>query len=313
MRPPVLRRSAAARQLSEAARRMAEEFTEYGRRLLAHDGADPADFVPRPIDLQGQDDIGRAGEAIEEVRREAVRVAGEQAVLRRATTQLSRRTLGVVQRQLALISELEERETDQDRLASLFGLDHLAVRVRRLAESALALNGVETYHRWTHPIPLVNVLRAAAYEVADHRRVELSGVPPLDVVEPVVSDLVHLLAELLENATSFSSPQTRVALSGQQLPDGRVLVEIEDRGIGLSRFDMEDINQRLAEPPEVDLAVSHRMGLFLVGRLARRHGIRVQVRPSGSGGTTALVMVPAHAVERGRAHAASGGLATDVG
>ncbi|RBM23381.1 hypothetical protein DEH69_03315 [Streptomyces sp. PT12] len=291
---------------------MAEEFTEYGRSLVVPEGPAPEGLAPRPLALHGQDDIGQAAEAVEAVRREAVRAAARQFALRHATVQLTRRTLGVVQRQLALISELEERETDQDRLASLFGLDHLAVRVRRLAESALALNGVETYHRWAHPIPLVNVLRAAAYEVEDHRRVELGGVPPLDVIEPVVSDLVHLLAELLENATSFSSPVTRVALSGQQLPDGRVLLEIRDRGIGLSPLDVEDINHRLAEPPEADLTAPRHMGLILVGRLARRHGIRVQVRPSDSYGTTALVMVPARAVERGH-RAASGRVAEDVG
>ncbi|WP_233289221.1 sensor histidine kinase KdpD, partial [Kitasatospora sp. MBT63] len=132
----------------------------------------------------------------------------------------------------------------------------------------------------------------AASEVEQYERIELAAVPSTEVAGRVVNDLVHLLAELLENATSFSSPQTRVRVTGHALPDGRVLVEIHDTGIGLSPDDLADINERLASPPVVDVSVSRRMGLFVVGRLSLRHGIRIQLRPSDSGGTTALVMLP---------------------
>ncbi|MYQ34054.1 ATP-binding protein, partial [Streptomyces sp. SID4956] len=113
-------------------------------------------------------------------------------------------------------------------------------------------------------------------------------------------DLVHLLAELLENATSFSSPQTKVKVTGHALPDGRVLIEIHDTGIGLSPEDLAAINERLASPPTVDVSVSRRMGLFVVGRLSQRHGIRIQLRPSDSGGTTALVMLPVDVAQGGK-------------
>ncbi|WP_037886485.1 sensor histidine kinase, partial [Streptomyces viridochromogenes] len=153
---------------------------------------------------------------------------------------------------------------------------------------------------WTRPVPLVDVLRAAASEVEQYERIELSSVPTTEVAGRVVNDLVHLLAELLENATSFSSPQTKVKVTGHALPDGRVLIEIHDTGIGLSPEDLAAINERLASPPTVDVSVSRRMGLFVVGRLSQRHGIRIQLRPSDSGGTTALVMLPVDVAQGGK-------------
>ena len=137
------------------------------------------------------------------------------------------------------------------------------------------------------------MLRAAASEVEQYERIELSGVPETEIHGRAVTDLVHLLAELLENATTFSSPQTKVRVTATRLPDGRVMIEIHDKGIGLTAEDFADINHKLANPPTVDAAVSQRMGLFVVGRLADRHGIRVQLRPSGEqAGTTSLVMLP---------------------
>ncbi|MGJ3561007.1 ATP-binding protein [Streptomyces sp. INA 01156] len=164
--------------------------------------------------------------------------------------------------------------------------------MRRNGENLLVLAGEEPGRRWTRPVPLVDVLRAAASEVEQYERIELTAVPTTQVAGRVVNDLVHLLAELLENATSFSSPQTKVKVTGHALPDGRVLIEIHDTGIGLSPEDLAAINERLASPPTVDVSVSRRMGLFVVGRLSQRHGIRIQLRPSDSGGTTALVMLP---------------------
>src|SRR4029079_5810437 len=133
-----------------------------------------------------------------------------------------------------------------------------------------------------------------------YERIELTSVPASEVTGRIVNDLVHLLAELLENANSFSSPQPKGRVTGHSLPDGRVLIEIHDTGIGLSPEDLADINERLANPPTVDVSVSRRMGLFVVGRLSLRHGIRIQLRPSDSGGTTALVMLPVDLTQGGK-------------
>ncbi len=165
--------------------------------------------------------------------------------------------------------------------------------MRRNGENLLVLAGEEPGRRWDQPVPLVDVLRAASSEVEQYERIELSGVPEAEIHGRAVTDLVHLLAELLENATTFSSPQTKVRVTATRLPDGRVMVEIHDKGIGLTAEDFADINHKLANPPTVDAAISQRMGLFVVGRLSDRHGIRVQLRPSGEqAGTTSLVMLP---------------------
>ena len=248
------------------------------------------------VGVHGRGIIGQVAAAFDDVHREAVRLAAEQALLRGNVnamfTNLSRRSQGLIQRQLSLINELESREGDPVQLSLLFKLDHLATRMRRNGENLLVLAGEEPGRRWTHPVPLVDVLRAAASEVEQYERIELAAVATTEVAGRVVNDLVHLLAELLENATSFSSPQTKVRVSGHALPDGRVLIEIHDTGIGLSPEDLAAINERLASPPTVDVSVSRRMGLFVAGRLSLRHGIRIQLRPSDSGGTTALVMLP---------------------
>jgi signal transduction histidine kinase len=255
------------------------------------------DTAVSPIPLHGKDEIGEVARAFDQVHQQAVSLAAEQALLRGNVnaifTNLSRRSQGLIQRQLALITDLENNEADPDQLENLFKLDHLATRMRRNGETLLGLAGEEPGRRWNTPVPLVDVLRAAASEVEHYERIELAGIPEADVVGPAVTDLVHLLAELLENATSFSSPQTRVLVNATRLPDSRVLVEIHDKGIGLTAEDFAEINEKLAEPPTVDATISRRMGLFVVGRLSQRHDIRVQLRPSGeSAGTTSLVMLP---------------------
>ncbi|MFF2549320.1 nitrate- and nitrite sensing domain-containing protein [Kitasatospora sp. NPDC058063] len=259
-----------------------------------------------PIPLHGKDEIGEVARAFDQVHQQAVALAAEQALLRGNVnaifTNLSRRSQSLIQRQLALITDLENNEADPDQLENLFKLDHLATRMRRNGENLLVLAGEEAGRRWNTPVPLVDVLRAAASEVEQYERVELSGIPEVDVVGAAVTDLVHLLAELLENATSFSSPQTRVLVNATRLPDGRVLVEIHDKGIGLTAEDFAEINEKLAEPPTVDATISRRMGLFVVGRLSQRHDIRVQLRPSGeSAGTTSLVMLPPFVTQSGAA------------
>ncbi|MGY1578713.1 nitrate- and nitrite sensing domain-containing protein [Streptomyces sp. MN13] len=292
------------RRLEDTATKVASErLPELVKQLSESDPQD-VDTSVESVGVHSRDEIGRVAAAFDDVHREAVRLAAEQALLRGNVnamfTNLSRRSQGLIQRQLSLISELESREADPDQLASLFKLDHLATRMRRNGENLLVLAGEEPGRRWTRPVPLVDVLRAAASEVEQYERIELAAVPTTQVAGRVVNDLVHLLAELLENATSFSSPQTKVKVTGHALPDGRVLIEIHDTGIGLSPEDLAQINERLASPPTVDVSVSRRMGLFVVGRLSQRHGIRIQLRPSDSGGTTALVMLPVDVAQGGK-------------
>ncbi|NUS14679.1 MAG: sensor histidine kinase, partial [Streptomyces sp.] len=302
------------RRLQQTAQDVAQNrLPELVKQLSESDPQD-VDTSVASIGINSRDEIGQVARAFDEVHSEAVRLAAEQALLRGNVnamfTNLSRRSQGLIQRQLSLISELESREADPDQLSSLFKLDHLATRMRRNGENLLVLAGEEPGRRWTRPVPLVDVLRAAASEVEQYERIELTSVPSAEVTGRVVNDLVHLLAELLENATSFSSPQTKVRVTGHALPDGRVLIEIHDTGIGLSPEDLADINERLANPPTVDVSVSRRMGLFVVGRLSLRHGIRIQLRPSDSGGTTALVMLPVDVTQGGanaKANAGAGG------
>ncbi|MEU9114770.1 nitrate- and nitrite sensing domain-containing protein [Streptomyces sp. NPDC048483] len=296
-------------RLQDTAQRVAQDrLPELVKQLSEADPQD-VDTSVESVGVHSRDEIGRVAAAFDDVHREAVRLASEQALLRGNVnamfTNLSRRSQGLIQRQLSLISELESREADPDQLSSLFKLDHLATRMRRNGENLLVLAGEEPGRRWTRPVPLVDVLRAAASEVEQYERIELNAVPQTEVAGRVVNDLVHLLAELLENATSFSSPQTKVKVTGHALPDGRVLVEIHDTGIGLSPEDLSAINERLASPPTVDVSVSRRMGLFVVGRLSLRHGIRIQLRPSDSGGTTALVMLPVDVAQGGKKPAPS--------
>ncbi|MFG2360007.1 nitrate- and nitrite sensing domain-containing protein [Streptomyces sp. NPDC048521] len=292
------------RRLQETATKVAQDrLPELVKQLSESDPQD-VDTSVESVGVHSRDEIGQVAAAFDDVHREAVRLAAEQALLRGNVnamfTNLSRRSQGLIQRQLSLISELESREADPDQLSSLFKLDHLATRMRRNGENLLVLAGEEPGRRWTRPVPLVDVLRAAASEVEQYERIELASVPTTEVAGRVVNDLVHLLAELLENATSFSSPQTKVKVTGHALPDGRVLIEIHDTGIGLSPEDLAAINERLASPPTVDVSVSRRMGLFVVGRLSQRHGIRIQLRPSDSGGTTALVMLPVDVAQGGK-------------
>ncbi|MFF9689967.1 nitrate- and nitrite sensing domain-containing protein [Streptomyces sp. NPDC014623] len=293
-----------ARQMSRSMRRLrtaAFGIAEQRLPMLVDQlsRAEPGrvDTRVQPIPINSQDEIGEVARAFDQVHREAVRLAAEQAMLRGNVnaifTNLSRRNQSLIEGQLTLITDLENNEADPDQLESLFKLDHLATRMRRNGENLLVLAGEEPGRRWNQPVPLVDVLRAASSEVESYERIELTGVPESEIHGQAVTDLVHLLAELLENATTFSSPQTKVRVTATRLPDGRVMVEIHDKGIGLTAEDFADINHKLANPPTVDAAVSQRMGLFVVGRLADRHDIRVQLRPSGEqAGTTSLVMLP---------------------
>ncbi|MFJ8632915.1 nitrate- and nitrite sensing domain-containing protein [Streptomyces sp. NPDC093568] len=289
--------SRSMRQLRNAAFGIAEQRLPMLVDQLSRTDPGRVDTRVQPIPINTRDEIGEVARAFDQVHREAVRLAAEQALLRgninAIFTNLSRRNQSLIEGQLTLITDLENNEADPDQLENLFRLDHLATRMRRNGENLLVLAGEEPGRRWDQPVPLVDVLRAASSEVEQYERIELSGVPEAEIHGRAVTDLVHLLAELLENATTFSSPQTKVRVTATRLPDGRVMIEIHDKGIGLTAEDFADINHKLANPPTVDAAISQRMGLFVVGRLSDRHGIRVQLRPSGEqAGTTSLVMLP---------------------
>jgi PAS domain S-box-containing protein len=225
-----------------------------------------------------------------------IRDVTEQAALRKSIGDLlhnlARRSQGLVDRQLELIDELERKEADPDRLDELFRMDHLATRMRRNVENLIVLSGVDQRRRWSASVPLGDVVEAAVAEVEDYSRVQVAGIHDLALAGQAASDVAHLLAELVENATSFSSPTTMVEVSGGPAGNGYVL-EIEDHGIGMSDAELDEANRRLAEPLAADVAVSRMMGFHVVGRLAARHGIRVQLRQRWFGGVTALVLLPA--------------------
>jgi HAMP domain-containing protein len=259
------------------------------------------DVVPEPVPVTSSDEIGQVSAAFNSVHRVAIQVATEQAALRKSIgdmfLNLARRSQSLIDRQLELIDDLERTEADPDALEHLFKLDHLATRMRRNSEDLIVLSGAEPARRWSQPVPLVDVVRAALGEVEDYNRVELLPIDDVGVAGQGVSDVVHLLAELIENATSFSPPGTKVQVAGQQVSNGYVL-EIEDRGLGMSDDELVEANERLANPPMVDFALSRMLGLYVVARLAQRYGIKVQLRHSWYGGITALVLLPPTVVLR---------------
>jgi len=242
-----------------------------------------------------RDEIGDVARAFDVIHLAAVDLATEQAALRRSISEmflnLARRSQTLIDRLLERLDDLE-READSDTLEKLFGVDHLATRLRRTAEGLIVLSGAsEPPRRWVEAIPLMDVVRGAVQEVEDYQRIEVLPIDGVQLTGYAVSEVMHLLAELIENATRFSPPGTVVRIGGQPGATGHV-IEIEDRGIGMSDTELELANERLANPPAVDAAVARQLGLAVIGRLARRHDIRVQLRHSFYGGITALVLLP---------------------
>ncbi|WP_370027329.1 nitrate- and nitrite sensing domain-containing protein [Planotetraspora sp. GP83] len=260
------------------------------------DGGAAANVEVTPIRVTAKDEIGEVARAFDEVHREAVRLAAQESALRTNVNamfvNLSRRSQSLVERQLSLIDGLEQGEEDEERLAHLFRLDHLATRMRRNSENLLVLAGQEPARRWSQPIPVIDVVRAALSEVEGYERVTMQVISDVSVVGGSVNDGIHLIAELVENAISFSPPQTKVTISTNRIDGGGLMISISDRGIGITGDELSIVNYRLANPPEPDVSVSRRMGLFVVARLAHRHGIRVQLRQQDGGGVTAMVLVP---------------------
>jgi signal transduction histidine kinase len=277
-------------QLPERVRRLSE----------APDAAANLDVAP--IDVLTADEIGQVARAFDQVHAEAVRLAGNEAMLRASFNamfvSLSRRSQSLIERLARTIDSLEQNEDDPDRLSSLFSMDHLVTRMRRNSENLLLLAGHAGARKWSDPVTLADVARAATAEIEQYGRVVLNIQPGIAVIGHSVSDVVHLLAELVENATLFSPKDTEVMVSAQERSGGGVLFEITDKGIGVPDERLAEMNWRLDNPPVIDVSVSKHMGLFAVGRLAERHGVRVRLRAAIPQGLSAVVWLPETVIER---------------
>ncbi|EST20637.1 sensor histidine kinase, partial [Streptomyces roseochromogenus] len=287
----------------EIARR---KLPEAMRRLRAGEEIDiQAEAAAEP---PAEDETGQVAEALTTVHRAALRAAVERAELASGISgvfvNLARRSQVLVHRQLSLLDSMERRSDDPDELSDLFRLDHLTTRMRRHAESLIILSGAAPGRAWRVPVSLTNVVRAAVSEVEDYARVEVRQLPEAHVIGAAVADLTHLLAELLENAAQFSPPHTRVRVTGEPVGNGYAL-EIEDRGLGMGAEPLAEANRRIEQSEALDLFDSDRLGLFVVSRLASRHDVKVHLRTSPYGGTTAVVLLPTDLLHSGAPERAS--------
>jgi signal transduction histidine kinase len=260
------------------------------------DPAIVAERIAEPLPVRSKDEFGQVTQAFNAVHLAAVRTAAEQAVLRASVAtmfvNLARRSQILVDRLIGHLDRLERGEQDPDRLSELFQLDHLATRMRRNDENLLVLAGADSTRVQREPAALMDVLRAAQSEVEHYTRLQFGVIDQdIEIAAHAVNDLVHLVAELFDNATAFSAPSTAIIVEARRMGD-RAVLQVEDRGIGMSPDQYNELNQRLSEPPMVDVAVSRMMGLVVVARLATRHGVRVELRPAPERGTIAEVMMP---------------------
>ena len=247
----------------------------------------------------GRDEIGRVGQAFDLVRQTAIRAAVDEARLRQGLNDvfrsLARRSQSLLHRQLTLLDQMERRASDPEALDDLFRLDHLTTRMRRHAEGLVILAGAPPGRGWSSPVRMVDVMRGAIAEVEDYARVSVATRSQAALTGSAVADVIHLLAELIENATTLSPPYTSVRVSGDTVANG-FAIEVEDRGLGMSPSRLTELNERLGNPPEFNPSDSEQLGLFVVSQLAKRHGIRVTLRASPYGGTAAIVLIPRHLV-----------------
>ena len=280
-------------------------------RLLTESPEAATSMVVAPINVPAKDEIGEVARAFDQVHSEAVRLAGEQALLRSTFNamfvNLSRRSQSLIERLARMIDNLEQNEADPDRLGELFSMDHLVTRMRRNSENLLLLAGHENPRKRSESIALADVARAAISEIEQYNRISLNVAPGISVIGVAVSDVAHLLAELIENATIFSPKDTQVQVLMQEVSSGGVLIEIRDKGIGVSEARLADMNWRLDNPPTIDVSVSRHMGLFAVARLAERHRVRVRLRSAAPQGLSALVWLPEGVIERTSIYGSVGG------
>ena len=282
-------------RLDGSVRAMAEErLPRVVERLRRGEDVDVLAESPPPA-ASGIREVSQIATSFATVQQAAVAAAVEQARLRRGINKvflnISMRNQSLLHRQLGMLDGMERRTTDPAVLADLFRLDHLTTRMRRHAEGLIILSGATPGRGWRDPVPVVDVLRAAIAEVEDYVRVDVVSESPDLVAGIAVNDVIHLVAELVENATVFSPPNTRIEIRADRVGTGLV-AEVEDRGLGLSPDEIDDINRLLASPSEFDLVNSEKLGLFVVSSLAARHKINVSLRRSAYGGTTAIVLLP---------------------
>ncbi|MCX4983442.1 nitrate- and nitrite sensing domain-containing protein [Streptomyces sp. NBC_00572] len=260
--------------------RLTERLTDGQADLAAAKDALGAELATQRAELQGQVALLTAD------------LEGLRGTVHHTFVNLSLRSLGLVERQLGVIEKLEEREQDPDRLATLFKLDHMATVMRRHSENLLVLAGHEHVHGHPGPVPLVDVLRAAVSEIERYERVTIQSLPPhAQIAGFAADDLSHLVAELLENATSFSPPDAEVQLSGWLLESGEVMLSVQDAGIGMTASRLAELNARLAEADPAAFE-GEGLGMRVVALLAARHGVRVELREQQPGGTAAVVVLP---------------------
>ncbi len=284
------------RRLEKAAEETAtERLPGVVQRLQDGEQVDLAAESAPPIEVRSKDEIGHLAEAFNSVHQVAVRVAGREAALRRSVgdmfLNLARRSQSLIERQLEVIDELEDSGSEAEIRAGLGELDHLATRMRRNAENLIILSGSEPARRWRGPIDLTQVVQASIGEVKEHTRVEVLPLDQVQLAGHAAADVMHLLAELIENAVTFSAPGTKALVGGQSIPAGYLLA-IEDQGLGMTDEQLVKVNERLVKPPDVDFALAKMLGFFVVTQLASKHGIKVQLRHSWYGGITALVLLP---------------------
>lgn len=285
------------RRLRDSALKVAH--TELARELdQVRNGGDPGPV--RPIPVHTTEEVGQVAHAVDELHEQAVLLAGEQARLQVQVSDmfetLSRRSRSLVDQQLALIDRLERDEEDPQRLDSLFRLDHLAARMRRNGANLLVLAGTKVTREHADPVPVAVVVNAAASEVEEYTRVITDVVPDCDISGAVAADLVHVLAELMDNALRYSPPDSQVRVSAVRTGNGALVIEVGDDGLGMAEPDLRVANTRLQSGGEVNPYTARHMGLFVVGRLAAQHGLVVRLRSTVPGeansGTTAGVYVP---------------------
>jgi len=290
------------RRLRESALNIAAVELPEKVRLLGEAEEASTSLEVKPIAVLSTDEIGQVARAFDQVHSEAVRLATNEAMLRNSFNamfvNLSRRSQSLIERLARTIDSLEQNEDDPARLSNLFSMDHLVTRMRRNSENLLLLAGHEGARKWSEPVSLADVARAAVSEIEQYGRVTLKIQPGVMVTGSAVSDVVHLLAEVIENATIFSAKETPVHVAAEELTSGGVLIEVTDSGVGIPEARLAEMNWRLDNPPVIDVSVSRHMGLFAVARLAERHGVRVRLRPRSPHGLTALVWLPDSVTER---------------
>ncbi|RFS83381.1 HAMP domain-containing protein [Actinomadura spongiicola] len=282
-------------RLRNAARELAEQRLPGVVERLGHGEKVDVALEAPPLEF-GTDEIGQVGRAFNVVQETAIRTAVEQAELRRGIRDvllsLARRTQTLVHRQLAMLDTMERRrDIEVKELEELFRLDHLATRMRRNAENLIVLSGALPARGWRNSVPMVDVVRAAVGEVEDYTRVTVLPFGPVELVGRAVGDVTHLLAELIENALSFSPPDTIVQVGGHLVASGYA-IDIEDRGLGMTDEKLAEINERIANPPDFNLQSSVQLGLFVVSKLAERYNVQVSLKRSAYGGTTAVIVIP---------------------